>query len=116
MEKHIKAAEFFANFMDNRFELFGVRFGFTLILDLIPELGDIIAALLSLYIVWIALQMELPAIRIFQMLFNIGINLILGLIPIVGEVTYILRKANIKNVKILKKYADQQIIHGEVIS
>lgn len=115
MENHIKAAEFFANFLDNQFGVFGIRFGFTLILDLIPELGDVIAAILSLYIVWIAVKMDLPPIRIFEMLVNITINLLLGLIPVVGEATYIFRKANIKNVKILRKYAGKQIIQGEVI-
>lgn len=110
MEKHLKTAELFASILDNRFSIFGITFGLAVILDLIPEVGDMLAAVLSLYIVWIAVQMDLPQIRIFQMLVNIGINLILGLIPVVGEATYILRKANIKNVAILKKYAHEQII------
>lgn len=115
MERHIKAAEIFANLLDNQFEIFGIRFGITAILDIIPEIGDIAAAILSLYIVWIAVKAEVPPIRIVQMLFNISINLILGLIPVIGDVTYIIHKANLQNVKLLKKYTATNIIEGEVV-
>lgn len=115
MEKHIKAAEIVANVLDNHFEIFGIRFGINAILDLIPEFGDILAATLSLYIVWIAIQMNLPLIRIVQMLFNIAINLLLGLIPVVGDITYIVHKANIQNLKILKKYAHEGVIEGQIV-
>lgn len=115
MEKHIKAAEIAANLLDNKFEFLGIRFGITAILDLIPEFGDIVAAVLSLYIVWIAIQIELPFLRVLQMLFNIIINLLLGLIPVVGDITYIVHKANIQNLKILKQYAPTNIIEGEVV-
>ena len=115
MEKHIKTAEIFANLLDNQFEIFGIRFGITALLDIIPEIGDIAAATLSLYIVWIAIKAEVPPIRIVQMLFNISINLLLGLIPVLGDVTYIVHRANIINVKLLKQYAHTNIIEGEVV-
>jgi len=115
MESHLKAATVFSNLLDNQFALAGVRVGLNSFFDLIPGIGDVIAALLSLYLVWIAVQMELPRLRIAQMLWNILINFIIGLIPILGDAVYIFRKANMKNLKILTDYAKSHPNAGRVI-
>lgn len=104
MDRHLQTAEAFANLLDNQFSVFGIRFGANAVLDLVPEVGDFIAAMLSLYLIWIAVQMKVPFYRIAQMLFNIGLNFVIGLIPIIGDAAYIFRKANMKNLAILQKY------------
>ncbi len=116
MEKHLKTANFLGQMLDNQFQIFGVRFGIAALLDIIPELGDILAATLSFYIVWIAIKMKLPPLKILHMIWNIAINFLLGAIPVVGELTYVFRKANLKNLAILEEYArDSHIIEGEII-
>lgn len=115
MESHLKAATLFSNLLDNQFALAGVRVGLNSFFDLIPGFGDIVAALLSLYLVWIAVQMELPKFKIAQMVWNILVNFIIGLIPILGDAVYIFRKANMKNLKILKDYAKNHPHEGKVI-
>lgn len=116
MERHLQTAEFFAQLLDNKFQLFGVRFGINAILDIIPELGDFLAAALSFYLVWIALEIGMPKIKIAQMIWNIAINFFLGIIPVVGEITYIFRKANLKNFQIIKQYVEKnQLIEGKIV-
>ena len=105
MNQHLKNATVLANLLDNQFSLAGIRFGFAAFLDLIPGIGDAIDALLSLYLVYIAIQMKIPFYRIVQMLANIGINFLIGLVPIIGDAAYILRRVNMKNLRILQKYA-----------
>lgn len=111
MEQHIRTASFLAKLLDNKFQIFGFRFGLNVLLELIPELGDVLAAGLSFYLVWIAIQMKLPKEKIIQMIWNITINFILGIIPVIGELTYLFRKANLKNLKILQ---DHMINHGVI--
>jgi len=110
MKSHLRTAIVVSHILDNQFGLFGLRFGLNSFLDLIPGMGDVVAALLSLYIVWIGWEMGLPRLKIIQMVGNILINFLIGLIPIVGDVVYIFRKANVKNVKILQDYAMKHAI------
>lgn len=104
MEKHIKAANTFALLLDNKFELFGVHFGVGSIIDLIPGIGDGLDVLLSLYIVWIGIEINLPTLKIIRMFWNILFAFVVGLLPIIGDAAYILFKPNIRNVKILKEF------------
>src|SRR5476651_2557127 len=115
MENHLKAASVFAHLLDNQFSLFGVRFGIAALLELIPEVGDVITLILSLYLIWIALRMELPLAKIIQMVGNVLINFLVGLLPVAGEIFYVVRKANLKNLKILQGYADKPVIEGEIV-
>src|SRR6185437_12880724 len=115
MESHLRTATVFSYLLDNQFNLFGLRLGLNSFIDLVPGFGDAAAALLSLYLVWIALEMELPRIKIMQMLWNILVNFIIGLIPVIGDLAYIFRKANMKNLQILKDHAKSHPNEGRII-
>ena len=115
MEEQLKLASGLARLLDNRFEIYGRKFGISAFINLVPELGDILDALLSLYIVYIALKIGVPSEGLTQMLWNILINFIVGSIPIIGDAIYLLRKVNLMNLEIIKKYADSDTIDGEEI-
>jgi len=115
MESHLKAATILSHVLDDQFVLLGVRVGLNSFIDLLPGLGDIVAALLSLYLVWIAVEMGLPKLKIVHMLWNILINFLIGLILVIGDAVYIFRKANMKNLRILQEYAKKYPHNGEVI-
>jgi hypothetical protein len=106
---HYKTAEALANLLDNQVNFLGIRFGLAAVINLIPGFGDVLDALLSFYIVWIAVQMRIPSPKIGQMIANIIINFLIGLIPVIGDATYILRRVNWRNLQILKKYAPSRI-------
>ena len=114
-QKHLKTAEIVANLLDNKFNIFGMKFGLNALLDLIPEIGDVISLVLSLYLVWLGIRMNIPRAKIAQMYFNILVNFFIGLIPVIGDVAYIFNKANLKNLQILKKHAESQIVEGKIV-
>jgi uncharacterized protein DUF4112 len=119
MKNHLAVATALAYMLDNLIGFGKYRFGLSALLDLIPGVGDIIDTCLSLYIVWIAVQMKVPKVVIARMIGNISVNSLIGLIPIVGDTVYFLRKVNMKNVALLKQYApspDREIIKGELVA
>jgi hypothetical protein len=113
MRNHIKTASVLANFLDNQFEIAGIRFGFSALIDLIPGVGDFLVAALSLYIVWIAWEVGVPSFVILQMIGNIVIFFFIGLIPVLGDALYILRQVNMKNLRLLQKYVPSSYIEEE---
>lgn len=115
MNKHLKTANTLAQALDNQFSIFGFRFGLAPIIGLIPGLGDTIDLLLSMYIVWIALRARAPMSVLTRMLVNIGTNYLIALIPVFGDLTYLLRRVNLKNVQLLKTALGQPE-EGRIIS
>lgn len=105
MKNHLKTAEILANALDNSFSIGGYRFGLSAFINLIPIIGDTIDLILASYLVWIAIKLKVPFIRLVQMGWNILFNYLIGLIPIVGDAAYILRRANMKNLEIIKRHA-----------
>lgn len=115
MEKHLKTANFLAKLLDSRFNFLGIRFGLDPLLGLVPGLGEVVTVLMSLYIVWIGVRIGIPQIRIYQMLGNILLDFLVGVIPVIGDIFDIFYKSNIRNLDILNKYRHQKIIDGELV-
>lgn len=116
MNRHLIFAASLANLLDNQFGFGKYKFGLSAIIDLIPGVGDIIDAAISFYLVWIAINMKVPGLIIFHMVWNILVNFIIGLIPILGDAAYIFRRVNLKNLKLLQDYANKHnFIEGEII-
>ena len=114
MKNKLYLASLLANILDNKFNLFGFRFGVSAVIDLIPGLGDIFDAFLSCYIVWLAIQMHIPKTKIAQTIWNILFSFLIGLIPLLGDAAYIFYKPNLRNIAILKRY-ENTIIEGTIV-
>lgn len=69
---------------------------------LLPGIGDIIGALIGLYIVSIAKRRGLSKAVIARMLFNLALDTMLGAIPLVGDAADFAFKANDKNLRLLE--------------
>lgn len=109
MEKHIKIVTNFSKLMDEQFKIGPFKFGLDPLVGLIPGLGDILPAALSCYLIWIAWVHELPKKKIIKMVFNILLDLGLGLIPIIGNITDFFFKSNTKNLEILKSHLEEPL-------
>lgn len=116
MKRHYQVAKSLAHLLDNKFKVGNFSFGLDPLLDFIPGLGDVIALILSFYIIWIAKQAHVPDAEMGIMIRNVVIDFVLGLIPIIGYVGDFIYKANVKNLAILEKYLDKSIIEAEVVS
>lgn len=104
MEKHVRMAGILAQLLDNQFEVAGIRFGLDPIIGLIPGLGDAIAMVLSLYIVWVGAMVGLPTREVRHLLFNVVWDFLVGLLPVFGDVFDIYYKANMRNMSIMYDY------------
>lgn len=78
-----------------------IRFGFDFIIGLVPGLGDSLSSLISLYIINLAIQQNVPFSVVMHMFFNVVVDQIIGSIPIIGDLFDIYWKANLKNAKLL---------------
>jgi len=81
--------------------------GLDVILDLIPIGGDVIAALMGLYMVWEAQNLKMPMSATIRMIGNVGFDFLLGLIPFVGAIPDYFFRSNTRNLRIIKKHLDK---------
>ena len=80
----------------------GIRFGIDGIIGLVPGLGDVLAGLLSLIIPLAAWIRGVPYVTILRMAVNLGIGVLVGSIPILGDLFDIAWKANRRNYRLLQ--------------
>jgi hypothetical protein len=99
-------AQKLANLTDSRIRIpfIGIRLGLDFLVGLIPFIGDLIMAGVSVSIVAMAKSIQVPRALRIAMLKNIGIDFLLGLISFVGDVVDLFYKSNQKNVRIMEKW------------
>ena len=104
--KSTQDLERLANWLDSVFEIPGIRFRFGIdaLLGLLPGLGDTASALASIYILQAATKFGVSRVTLARMTLNIGVDLMVGAIPVVGDVFDIYWKANRKNVELLRRH------------
>lgn len=86
-----------------RLPLTRMRIGIDGIISLVPVLGDVASAALSLYLIVQARRFRLPIVVIGRMLWNMIVDMALGSIPIIGDVFDFGFKANRRNVELLRR-------------
>lgn len=106
--REIELVQKLAKVMDSQFEIpgTGIKVGLDPIIGLIPGLGDFVTNVLGAYPIRVAIRHELPTPIIWQMVFNLGVDYILGTIPILGDVFDIFFKANQRNLQLLMRGMD----------
>lgn len=80
-----------------------VRFGVESLLGLIPGAGDVVSAGISGYLVWEAHRNGASKWLIARMAVNILIDLLIGSIPLVGDLFDVFWKSNQRNVRLIEK-------------
>ena len=74
-------------------------------LGILPGLGDAIGALIGGYIVVAALRAGAPRLVIARMLANIGVDAIVGAVPVAGTIFDVAFKAHRRNAGLLMDWA-----------
>jgi hypothetical protein len=80
------------------------RFGLNSVIGLAPWAGDAVLVLISLYIVFEAVQLGLPRAKIVRMLINVAVEAAFGAVPILGDLLDVAWKANLRNVDIIDEH------------
>jgi Domain of unknown function (DUF4112) len=109
-EQRLARLDAVAKLLDIAFILPGtnVRYGIDGIIGLIPVVGDIIAAALSLWLVREARALGAPWHITARMLGNVAIQGVVGAVPVAGDAFDVLFRANIRNVRMLRRWMDKQ--------
>lgn len=103
--RYLKGARRLSRFMDTQWGVGPVRLGADSIIGLVPGVGDVVSAGASLYQLWVAKQLGVPAPAIGRMVRNVGVDLALGLVPFVGDMADIAFKSHIRNQRIIDEHA-----------
>ena len=109
-EQRLARLDALARLLDIAFILPGtnIRYGIDGIIGLIPVVGDIIATALSLWLVREARALGAPWYVTARMLGNVAIQGVVGTVPVAGDAFDVLFRANIRNVRLLRRWIDRQ--------
>jgi hypothetical protein len=96
--------------LDNSIRIPGInyRIGLDALIGLIPGLGDVAGLLVSSFIVLQAIRLGTPKATLMKMVLNIAIEMVVGLIPVLGDLFDATFKANARNVRLLTQALDNR--------
>jgi hypothetical protein len=96
-----------ATLLDSVFRVPGtrIRFGLDATLGLIPGIGDLSAPVYAVFILATGFRMKVPAVVLARMVLNAGFDMLMGLVPVLGDVGDIFWKANLRNMALLERHA-----------
>ena len=99
--------------LDEAFRVPGtnIRFGLDGIIGLVPGLGDVVAGLLSLIIPLAAWIRGVPYVTLIRMAANIGIGVLVGSVPFLGDIFDIAWKANRRNYQLMRRHLGEPRRH-----
>lgn len=109
-EQRVARLEVIARLLDIAFVVPGtnIRYGIDGLIGLIPVVGDIITTAISLWLVREARALGAPWYVTARMLGNVAIDGVVGMVPFAGDAFDVLFRANIRNVRLLRRWLDKQ--------
>ena len=109
-EQRLARFEALAKLLDVAFMLPGtkIRYGVDGIIRLIPVVGDLLATAFSLWLVREARALGAPWHITARMLGNVAVDGVVGLVPLAGDAFDVLFRANMRNVRLLRRWLDKQ--------
>lgn len=99
-----------AKLLDVAFVLPGtnVRYGIDGLIGLVPIVGDLLTTAISLWIVREARSLGAPKHIVARMLGNVALDGVVGIVPFVGDAFDVMFRANMRNMRLLKRWMDKQ--------
>lgn len=109
-EQRLARLDTIANLLDVAFVVPGtnIRYGIDGLIQLIPVVGDVIATALSLWLVREARAIGAPWHVTSRMLGNVALQGVAGMVPFAGDAFDVLFRANVRNVRMLRRWIDKQ--------
>ena len=81
--------------------------GLDAIVGLIPVAGDVISAVMGLYIVWEARNLGMSRWQLARMVGNVGLDTAVGAIPVVGDLLDFVFRSNSRNLRNVRRHLDR---------
>ena len=91
------------------------KIGLDAIVGLVPVAGDVVTALMGLYLVWEARNLRMPKWQLARMTANVAFDTAVGAIPVAGDLFDFLFRSNSRNLKIIRKHLDKHHPQTRVI-
>ncbi len=109
-EQRLARLEALAKLLDIAFILPGtkIRYGIDGIIRLIPVVGDLLATAFALWLVREARALGAPWHVTARMLGNVAVDGVVGMVPVAGDAFDVLFRANMRNVRLLRRWMDKQ--------
>ena len=107
-EAALERARALASLLDDGVELpvLDVKVGLDPVLSLLPVSGDIVSGVISLYIPLEAARLGVPMTKVVEMIANIGVDVTVGSVPVLGTLFDVFWRANRRNVNLLEDALD----------
>ncbi|WP_029584331.1 DUF4112 domain-containing protein [Bradyrhizobium sp. URHD0069] len=109
-EQRLARLDALAKLLDVAFVVPGtnIRYGIDGLIGLIPVIGDIITTAISLWLVREARALGAPWHVTARMLSNVALDGVVGLVPLAGDAFDVMFRANVRNVRLLRRWMDKQ--------
>jgi uncharacterized protein DUF4112 len=109
-EQRLARLDALAKLLDVAFILPGtnIRYGIDGLIGLIPVIGDIITTAISLWLVREARALGAPWHLTMRMLGNVALDGVVGAVPLIGDAFDVMFRANVRNVKLLRRWMEKQ--------
>lgn len=95
-DRDLERVRTLAHWMDNK--LLDPLMGF-----LLPGIGDAIGSIIGFYVVMVAWRRRVSPVIIARMILNLGFDMLMGVVPLIGDAVDLKFKANVMNVELLMK-------------
>lgn len=101
----------FSDLMDRALPIPGTnqRFGLDAAAGLVPGIGDVVTGAMSVWVIITALRHRVPARKILRMIFNVAVDVLVGAIPLLGDVFDVLHKQHVMNMRILMESRNRRL-------
>lgn len=96
--------------LDDAVRIPGTRFGVGLdaVLGMfVPVVGDVITGAVALSVVVAAMRRGVPTVVLARMLLNIGVDVVGGLVPVVGDAFDFVWRSNTRNLALLERHQNE---------
>ena|ERR1700730_5171124 len=84
-----------------------IRFGLDALIGWVPGIGDAMAGIASLLIVFASWRRGVQTITLARMIANVLLETTIGAIPVVGDIFHVVWKANRRNYRLLIREKEQ---------
>ena len=109
MPRELERLRTLSRLLDNAFVIPGTtyRIGLDAIVGLVPGIGDAIGGIFSLYIVYQAARMGVPKATLARMIGNVGVDTLVGEIPLLGDLFDVGFKSNMRNLSLIEQHVQR---------
>jgi hypothetical protein len=106
-DRALVALRKWAVLLDSAFQVPGtrLRFGLDPIVGLLPGAGDLVTGFFSVMILLHSVRLRIPKVVVARMVLNTGLDLLVGAVPLLGDLFDAGFKANLRNMALLERHA-----------